>query len=71
MGVKNWNKLNARRFELIEKKVKRVLHAGERAELERLQELADEKQGVFLDPVIKAQEAYRDELKRKGVWEGK
>lgn len=71
MGVKNWNKLNARRFELIEKKVKRVLHAGERAELERLQELADEIVASLLSPVITALEVYRDKLKQKGIWEGK
>ena len=66
----DWEQTNARRFQLIEKKVKRKIRANEKRELDYLQQLTDARIELLAPLPIKQLEDVREELKRRGIWEG-
>lgn len=66
----DWNETNERRSHLIERKVKRMILNDERLELEHLQQLTDARIRLLAPLPIKQLEAVKDDLKRKGIWEG-
>ena len=66
----DWEQTNARRFQLIEKKVKRKIRASEKRELDYLQQLTDARIELLAPLPIKQLEDVREELKRRGIWEG-
>ena len=67
----DWEQTNERRFQLIEKKVKRKILANEKRELDYLQQLTDARVELLAPLPIKQLEDVREELKRRGIWEGK
>ncbi len=67
----DWEQTNTRRFQLIEKKVKRKIRANEKSELDYLQQLTDARIELLAPLPIKQLEDVREELKRRGIWEGK
>ena len=66
----DWEQTNERRFQLIEKKVKRKILANEKRELDYLQQLTDARIELLAPLPIKQLEDVREELKRRGIWEG-
>jgi hypothetical protein len=66
----DWDYTNERRAQLIEKKVKKYIANGEKLELDRLQRLADARIRILAPLPIKQLEDIREELKRRGIWEG-
>ena len=66
----DWEQTNTRRFQLIEKKVKRKIRANEKRELDYLQQLTDARIELLAPLPIKQLEDVREELKRRGIWEG-
>lgn len=66
----DWEHTNERRSQLIEKKVKRNILTDEKHELDYLQQLTDARIRLLAPLPIKQLEAMREELKRRGIWEG-
>jgi len=66
----DWEQTNERRTELIEKKIKRSILNEEKRELDHLQELTDARIRLLAPLPIKQLEAVREDLKRRGMWEG-
>ncbi len=66
----DWEQTNARRFQLIEKKVKRNIRADEKRELDYLQQLTDARIRLLAPLPIKQLEEVREDLERRGIWEG-
>jgi type I restriction-modification system DNA methylase subunit len=66
----DWEKTNERRFQLIEKEVKRNILADEKIEFDYLQQLTDARIELLAPLPIKQLEELREELKRRGMWEG-
>lgn len=66
----DWERTNERRSRLIEKKVKRTILINEKDELDYLQQLTDARIRLLAPLPIKQLEAVREELKRRGMWEG-
>ncbi len=66
----DWEQTNKRRFQLIEKKVKRNISSDEKYELAYLQHLTDTRIRLLAPLPIKQLEEVREELKRRGIWEG-
>ena len=66
----DWEQTNERRFQLIEKKVKRKILTNEKRELDYLQQLTDARIELLAPLPIKQLEDVREELKRRGIWEG-
>ena len=66
----DWEQTNTRRFQLIEKKIKRKIRANEKRELDYLQQLTDARIELLAPLPIKQLEDVREELKRRGIWEG-
>ena len=66
----DWEQTNTRRFQLIEKKVKRKIRANEKRELDYLQQLTDARIRLLAPLPIKQLEEVRKKLKRRGIWEG-
>ena len=66
----DWEQTNERRFQLIERKVKRKILANEKRELDYLQQLTDARIELLAPLPIKQLEDVREELKQRGIWEG-
>ena len=66
----DWEQTNERRFQLIEKKVKRNILVEEKYELDYLQQLTDARIELLAPLPIKQLEEFREELQRRGIWEG-
>ena len=66
----DWEQTNTRRFQLIEKEIKRKIRANEKRELDYLQQLTDARIELLAPLPIKQLEDVREELKRRGIWEG-
>ena len=66
----DWEQTNTRRFQLIEKKVKRNISSDEKRELTYLQQLTDARIRLLAPLPIKQLEEVREELERRGIWEG-
>lgn len=66
----DWEQTNERRFQLIEKKVKRKILANEKRELDYLQQLTDARIELVAPLPIKQLEEVREGLKQRGIWEG-
>ncbi|MGE0680222.1 MAG: N-6 DNA methylase [Candidatus Binatia bacterium] len=66
----DWEQTNERRVQLIQKKVKRNILANEKRELDHLQQLTDARIHLLAPLPIKRLEEMRDDLKRRGIWEG-
>jgi hypothetical protein len=66
----DWEQTNERRFQLIEKKVKRKILANEKVELDYLQQLTDARIELLAPLPIKQLADVREELRRRGIWEG-
>lgn len=67
----DWEQTNERRSQLIEKKVKRNILTDEKHELDYLQRLTDVRIRLLAPLPIKQLEAMQEDLKRRGIWEGK
>ncbi len=66
----DWEQTNERRFQLIEKEVKGNILADEKLEFDYLQQLTDARIELLAPLPIKQLEDLREELKRRGMWEG-
>jgi hypothetical protein len=66
----DWEQTNERRTQLIEKKVKRNIQTVEEDELDYLQQLTDARIRLLAPLPIQQLETMREELKRRGIWEG-
>lgn len=66
----DWEQTNERRFQLIEKKVERNISSDEKSELADLQQLTDARIRLLAPLPIKQLEDVREDLKRRGIWEG-
>ena len=66
----DWEQTNERRAQLIEKKVKRNILTDEKNELDYIQQLTDARIRLLAPLPIKQLEAVREDLKRRGIWEG-
>lgn len=66
----DWEQTNERRARLIQKKVKKNILADEKREFDHLQQLADARIQILAPLPIKQLEEMRDDLKRRGIWEG-
>ncbi len=66
----DWEQTNERRTQLIEKKVKRNILVEEKYELDYLQQLTDARIELLAPLPIKQLEELREELQRRGIWEG-
>lgn len=66
----DWEQTNERRFQLIEKKVERNISSDEKRELADLQQLTDARIRLLAPLPIKQLEEVREELERRGIWEG-
>ncbi len=66
----DWEQTNERRSQLIEKKVKRNILTDEKNELDYLQQLRDARIRLLAPLPIKQLEKVREELQRRGIWEG-
>lgn len=66
----DWEQTNDRRFQLIEKKVERNISSDEKRELADLQQLTDARIRLLAPLPIKQLEEVREELERRGIWEG-
>lgn len=66
----DWEQTNERRVHLIQKKVKRNILTDEKTELAHLQQLTDARIHLLAPLPIKRLEEMRDDLKRRGIWEG-
>lgn len=66
----DWEQTNERRAQLIQKKVKKNILADEKREFDHLQQLADARIQLLAPLPIKQLEEMRNELKRRGIWEG-
>ncbi len=68
--TEDWEQTNTRRFQLIEKKVERNISSDEKCELTYLQQLTDARIRLLAPLPIKQLEDVREELERRGIWEG-
>jgi hypothetical protein len=68
--TEDWDQTNDRRMDLIDKKIARATSPAESAELANLQRLTDARVRLVAPLPFAEIEALRDQLKRRGIWEG-
>lgn len=66
--TEDWGRTNVRRARLILKEERKRLLPEEKAELTRLQQLADARMDLLAPLPLKELEGFTSELKRKGLW---
>jgi len=66
----DWAATNARRLELVEKKLCKTIQSEDRAELERLQHLAGLKRELLSSPPMTELRKIEMDLRRRGLWRG-